>query len=116
MPLRLYMDVHIPAAVTTGVRRCDVDVITSQEDGTREREDEPLLERATELGRLLVTQDDDFLAIAADWQATGRSFVGIIYAHQRGPSIGQMIDDLELLAAYSEPDELASLVTFLPLR
>jgi predicted nuclease of predicted toxin-antitoxin system len=64
VPLGLYMDVHIPAAVTAGLRRRGVDVTTSQEDGTRESDDESLLPRAIELGRLLVTQDNDFLPIA----------------------------------------------------
>ena len=32
MPIALYMDVHIPRAITTGLRLLDVDVITAQED------------------------------------------------------------------------------------
>ncbi len=90
-------------------------VITGQEDETRELDDEPLLKRATLLGRLLVTQDDDLLAIAAEWQAAGHSFRGIIYSHQMGPSIGQMFEDLELLCISAEQEELENLVTYLPL-
>jgi hypothetical protein len=37
MPLSLYMDVHVPAAITAGLRRRGVDVLTSQEDGTAGR-------------------------------------------------------------------------------
>lgn len=37
----LYMDVHVPSAVTEGLRRRGVDVLTSQEDGTRAADDEP---------------------------------------------------------------------------
>jgi len=114
--VRLYMDVHVPEAVTSGLRRRGIDVMTSQEDGTREHDDEALLERATELQRVLVTQDDDFLSVAAAWQGSGRSFVGIVYSHQKGPSIGQMIFDLELLSACAGPDELADHVMYLPLR
>jgi len=51
------MDVHIPIAITEGLRRRSIDVLTSQEDGTAELDDEPLLTRATELGRLLFTQE-----------------------------------------------------------
>ena len=43
MPQRLYMDVHIPAAITEGLRRRGIDVLTSQDDGTREAADEVLL-------------------------------------------------------------------------
>ena len=56
MPLSVYMDVHVPLAITDGLRRRNNDVLTSQEDGTSEMDDEPLLARATELGRLLFTQ------------------------------------------------------------
>jgi hypothetical protein len=115
LALGLYMDVHVPEAVTTGLRRRGVDVLTSQEDGTRELDDESLLDRAAELGRLLFTQDDDFLSLADQWQTADRRFVGIAYAHQMGPSIGLMVTDLELLCTCAEPDELANLVTYLPL-
>jgi predicted nuclease of predicted toxin-antitoxin system len=67
MAQALYMDVHVPSAVTGGLRRRGVDVLTSQEDGTREAHDVVLLERATDLGRILFTQDDDLLAIASQW-------------------------------------------------
>ena len=84
MSLSVYMDVHIPLAITEGLRRREIDVLTSQQDGTTEVDDEPLLTRATALGRLLFTQDEDLLAIAARWQRSGKPFVGILYAHQRG--------------------------------
>lgn len=32
MPIRLYMDVHIPRPVTVGLRLRGVDVLTAQED------------------------------------------------------------------------------------
>lgn len=62
------MDVHIPAAVTDTLRRHGIDVLTAQEDDARELSDELLLIRATSLGRLLVTQDTDFLRITHEWQ------------------------------------------------
>lgn len=115
MALLLYMDVHVPAAITEGLRRRDVDVLTSQEDGTRESDDEALLTRAVELGRILFSQDQDLLRIAKEWQLRGTSFPGLVFGHQSGLSIGQCIEDLELLVKCCQPDELASLVVFLPL-
>ena len=85
MAQAFYMDVHVPSAVTVGLRRRDVDVMTSQEDGTQEADDVALLQRATDLGRALFTQDDDLLAIAASWQQEGREFAGVVYSHQLGP-------------------------------
>jgi len=82
MPLGLYMDVHVPAAVTEGLRLRGVDVLTSQEDGTREVDDQTLLVRATVLGRVLFSQDRDLLRLATQWQQTGQKFQGIIYSNK----------------------------------
>lgn len=41
--LRYDMDVNVPAAITSGLRRYGIDVLTSQEDGTREWDDDALL-------------------------------------------------------------------------
>src|SRR5262249_12908261 len=62
--LRLYMDVHVKAAITAGLRRRGIDVVTAQEDGGTRLEDTALLERATALQRVLFSQDDDLLAVA----------------------------------------------------
>jgi predicted nuclease of predicted toxin-antitoxin system len=61
MPIMLYMDHHIPKAITVGLRLRDVDVITAYEDGTDKLDDDQLLQRAHELNRALFTQDDDLL-------------------------------------------------------
>lgn len=115
MSSSLYMDVHVPAAITEGLRRRGIDVLTAQEDGTREADDEMLLIRSTELSRVLFTQDDDLLAFAANWQAKGIDFSGVVYAHQLGPGIGRIIEDLELLMHAAEPRELENHVIYLPL-
>jgi predicted nuclease of predicted toxin-antitoxin system len=64
MAVGIYMDVHIPRAITNGLRLRDVDVLTAQEDGTITLADDKLLDRATELGRILYSQDDDLLVEA----------------------------------------------------
>src|SRR4051794_40104345 len=115
MALRYYVDVHVPAAVTAGLRRLGIDVLTSQEDGTRQADDESLLARATTLSRVLFSQDQDLLAIAANWQASGRQFPGLTFAAQSGTSIGQLIDDLHLIAACCGHEELVNSVIYVPL-
>ena len=59
------MDQNIPRAITVGMRLRGVDVITAFEDNASEMKDSELLNRASELGRVLFTQDDDLLAEAA---------------------------------------------------
>ncbi|MBI2808549.1 MAG: DUF5615 family PIN-like protein [Planctomycetes bacterium] len=116
MALTFYMDVHIPAAVTDDLRRNGIDVLTGQEDQTRTADDEDLLDRATLLGRLLFTCDEDFLTIAAAWQHSGKQFAGIIFAAQMGMSVGQTIADIQLFAEVCSPDEVADQVIYLPLK
>src|SRR5262245_40600469 len=105
-----------PIVVTESLRRRGLDVLTSQDDGTDRQDDEILLARATALGRVRLSQDHDFLRIAADWQRTSRTFVGVVYAAQQGVSLGRLTDDLELLLTCCAPDELRDRVIYLPLR
>ena len=110
------MDQHIPRAITVGLRLRGIDVVTAFEDGASEMNDSELLNRASELGRVLFTQDDDLLAEAAKRQQDSILFQGIIYAHQLRISIGACINDLEIIAKAAEPDELMNSVIFLPLK
>jgi predicted nuclease of predicted toxin-antitoxin system len=59
------MDVHVPFAITAQLRLRDIDILTAQEDDSRQREDSQLLDRATDLQRVLVSQDIDLLQITA---------------------------------------------------
>ncbi len=69
----------------------NIDVLTAFEDGMDQAEDEALLERASQLQRVLFTQDDDLLKVAAKRQRENVSFGGVIYAHQLRISIGDCI-------------------------
>ena len=110
------MDVHVRRPVTTGLRRREVDVMTAQEDGTSQWDDDELLDRAMEVNRVLFTQDDDLLQEAARRQRRRQPFAGVVYAHQQNITVRQTIEDLELIAKACEPDELANRVVFLPFK
>jgi hypothetical protein len=112
----LYVDVHVPRPITRGLRRRGVDVLTAQEDGTGRWNDGALLDRAKELGRVLFSQDEDLLIEAANRQRNDINFRGVIFAPQLALSIGQFIDELELLAKAGEPADFENAVQYLPLR
>jgi predicted nuclease of predicted toxin-antitoxin system len=114
MSLAFYMDVHIPAAVTRGLRLRDVDVLTAQEDAHQQADDSTLLDRASELGRILVSQDDDLLAEAMMRQRHGKPFAGVIYGHQLEVTIGRMVNDLDLISKAGTREDLAGRVEYLP--
>ncbi len=116
MSVPLYFDVHVPSAIADGLRLRGVDVLRAQEDGTAEFEDPRLLDRATELGRVLFTQDKGFLREANRRQERAEAFSGIVYAHQLNLTIGECVADLEVIAKDSEPDEWIGRVEYLPLK
>ena len=115
MSLRYYFDHHVQGPVAEGLRRRGIEVITAWEDGARQLPDESLLTRATELGCVLVTNDEDFTVIAAAWQALGRPFAGIVYMTRQAIPYGTLIEDLHLIAETYTPDEMLNRVEYLPL-
>jgi hypothetical protein len=116
MTIALYMDVHVPQAITEQLRRRDIDVLTATEDGSQKLPDDQLLARVTELKRVLFTQDIRFRVLAETWQIEGKQFSGLIFGHQLGGTIGQFVKDLELIAKTSEPDEWIDVVEYIPFK
>jgi predicted nuclease of predicted toxin-antitoxin system len=109
------MDVHVPRAVTTALRLRSINVLTAQEDGAAKLDDDLLLQRATELGRILVSQDEDLLREGARRLREGEDFSGIVYAHQLRVTIGQMVEDLELVATATSKEEWSGRIAYLPI-
>lgn len=109
------MDVHVPLAITRGLRRRGVEVLTSQKDGTTELPDDQLLNRASQLGRILFSRDQDLLVEAVGRMRKGQSFATVVFARQLEVSIGQCIADLEIIAKSAAPEEAMNQVVYLPL-
>ena len=110
--LPLYMDEHVPKAITIGLRLRGIDVLTVQEDNFMSKPDPELLDRALYLKRVIFTHDDDLLVEATKRQHSGQVF----YGHHLRVSIGACIKDLELLAKYGDIEEIKNQVIFLPLK
>lgn len=109
------MDHNIPRAITIGLRLRGVDVITAYEDCSHEIDDSSLLDRASELKRVLFTCDDDFIVETARRQKKGIFFHGVIYVHPLRVSIGACINDLEIIAKVGEAEDLLNEIQYLPL-
>ncbi len=116
MAIALYMDVHVPQAITEQLRRRGIDVLTAFDDRTTELSDDQLLVRVTELKHVLFTQDIRFRVLAETWQIEGKPFAGLIFGHQLGGTIGQFVKDLELIARASEPDKWINAVEYIPFK
>lgn len=113
--LGLYLDHHVRREVAESLRARGVDVLTAYEDDHHHVPDPELLDRATALGRVLFSQDDDLLVEAHRHQQEGRPFGGVVYAHQLRISLGECLADLELIVKTSTRDDGANQVIFLPL-
>ncbi len=59
------MDENVTLAVALGLRRYGIDVTTSQESGLLGQSDEVQLRFVQGAGRVIFTQDQDFLIIAS---------------------------------------------------
>ena len=114
--LAFYMDQHVRAEITQGLRLRGIDVLTAFEDGAAAIDDEQLLIRATSLSRIFVTQDQDLLSIAKRWQRTSREFPGLAFAIQKSIDIGRTIEYLQLIAELKSPEEMRNQVEYLPAR
>ncbi len=102
------MDVHVPQAIADGLRRRGVDVAIAREFGLEEVEDSELLDQATAMGRVLVSQDEDLLREARLRATSGTEFLGVAYGHQLEMSIGAAVADLELMAKAYLPEDMAN--------
>ena len=115
MSLAYFMDVHVPRQITRALRGQGIDVLTAQEDGAAEWSDSDLVDRATELGRVLVSHDEDMLREAKIRHQSGHEFSGVVYGPQQDLTIGQAIRDLLLIAEVMHPDEMVNRFEHIPL-
>jgi hypothetical protein len=112
--LAFYFDHHIPSAIAKGLERRGIDVLTAEADGRARLADEPLLARATELNRILVTLDKGFHRLAKRWRADRRDFAGIVFGIQDRVEVGETIEYLEIFAHVMTAEEIRSRTEYLP--
>ena len=114
-PVRFYFDNHMARAVADGLRRHGIDVQTSHQAGRSRFPDDELIRLATADGRVVVTQDEDFKALAADFQTRGEEFAGIVYCDP-GKYTGRpglLIQDLRILHGVYTADDMRNRLEYL---
>jgi predicted nuclease of predicted toxin-antitoxin system len=109
VPIRFHLDEHISFAVAAGLRRREIDVTTSTDAGLIGASDEAHLQFAGRAGRVVVTQDGDFLRL----HAQGVTHAGIAYCRQQSISVGEMLRRVVLIHDFLTPEEMAGRVEFL---
>jgi predicted nuclease of predicted toxin-antitoxin system len=106
--IRFYMDEHIARAVTRGLRHRGVDVIVPKEVDLLGASDEKHWEFAQTEGRVIFTQDDDFLRLASH----GFPHAGIVYAPQH-TAINKIISGLMLIHQVLCREEMQNHIEFI---
>ena len=103
-PVSFYLDENLSPEIAVQLRPLGFDCIRG-ELGT---EDSEHLRRATELGRVVCTEDDDFIRLAAQ----GIKHAGIIHGEQDKRSMGDWIKYLRFVHAICSAEELTNEVLF----
>jgi hypothetical protein len=87
------LDENLSPKIAEQLQRRGIDAVCVRELNLLGDADENHLERATEMGRVLVTTDVDFLRLAA----AGVSHAGIIFGSQQDHTLGDWVKNLELI-------------------
>ncbi len=111
--LPLLADEHVHAAILVGLRSRGIDAQSVQEIGLTGQDDEVVLIRSTELGRVLVTNDRGFLRRDATWRADGRRHSGVVFWQLGKLSIGEAIEGLMAVCGACSSEEASGTVIYL---
>ena len=106
--IRFHLDENIPKAVAEGLRLRGRDVTTTNDAGLIGASDLEQLAFADKNGRVIVSQDDDLLILAAN----GSSHSGIVFWTAKR-ALGQLIKDLDALCYESTAQEMVGKIRFL---
>lgn len=107
--ISLYLDENLTPKIAEQLQRRGIDVVAVRDLDLLGDSDDNHLQRATEMGRVLVTSDTDFLIMAAD----GAQHAGIVFGVQQNLSIGDWVNRLEMLVAVYDPADMVNHVEYL---
>jgi predicted nuclease of predicted toxin-antitoxin system len=110
--LRFHLDGHIDSAIADGLRRRGIDVTTTPEVGLRGAGDDAHVAFALSEGRVVVTNDADFLRL----HRQGVRHAGIAFTRHGLRSIGELLRALVLLCDCLEAEDIGSHVEYVESR
>lgn len=97
-------------------RKPDLNIVRLQDVGLSGADDPAVLEWAAQAGRVLLTHDASTITHYAYERARADKPMPGVFEVSRGVPIGQVIEDILLLAEYSLEGEWEGQVRYLPLR
>ena len=102
--VRFYIDENLSPEIVTQLRLYGIDVIR----GPLGADDPVHLERATAMGRVVCTSDDDFIKLAA----RGMEHAGIIWGEQADHSIGDWVKYLRMVNEVQSAEEMINTINY----
>jgi predicted nuclease of predicted toxin-antitoxin system len=107
--IRFHLDENCPTAIAEGLRRRGIDVSTTPATDLIAASDEEQTAHGLAEGRVIFTQDKDFLRI----NTSGIPHSGIVYCRQGKLSIGGIIQGLTEVWEVMEPEEMTYWLVYL---
>jgi hypothetical protein len=107
--IRLYFDENVQIAVAEQMNARGIDSVTVRDLNLLGDEDIHHLERATGMGRVLCTYDQDFLRLHAE----GMPHAGIVFGFNDHTTYDDWIRGLELLCGVLTAEEMHSQIEYL---
>jgi predicted nuclease of predicted toxin-antitoxin system len=104
-----HLDENVDPRIAAGLRLHGIDATTSVDAGLLRASDLDQLDYIVRAGRVIVTQDPDFLRL----HAAGYEHPGICFYAAEGRSVGQVIRAARLIWELLEPSEIANKIEYL---
>ena len=110
--IKFYFDESIELAVSEQLAAGGLDVLSAHSLDALGDSDPIHLHRATAMGRVLCTYDNDFLRLTRD----NVEHAGVVFAQQSKASIGGWVRELRLLHTKMDAEDIIGQVVFLSMR
>ncbi len=107
--IKFHLDENVSYSIALGLRHRGLDVTTTPEVNLLGVSDQRQLDFASSNGRVIFTQDTDFLRLGQ----SSLGHAGIAFCPQQNKSIGQIIRGLVLIWEILEPEEMCDHIEFL---
>ena len=111
--LRGYADAHVVFALIQALRQRGMDIVRVQDRGHAQADDADLLDEALTDERVMLTNDTDFLVLAAERGTRQERFAPIFFWPQQRRAIGQLVQSIIREASRHNYDTVCSQVFFL---
>ena len=107
--IRFHLDENVDHAIAHGLRLRGLDVTTATDADLIAASDPEHIAFAFAAGRVIFTQDQDFLR----HHAAGAEHAGIVYSPQGRHSIGEIVRYLHFLSDCLEPQDMRAQLEFI---